>query len=457
MTSDHGDGKAGSEARWSAARRGRIGWYGYDWANSVFTTTVTSIFFGPFITGIGERAADADGYLRPLGFPVFPSSLFPYLVTLSVFLQIFALPTAAALTRRYPKGVLLGPLSSCGAMATIGMYGIGDTDYALGAALYLIATMALGASITVANTYLPVLAPPEHQDRTSAQASAAGFLSGGVVLVVALYVYANHEAWGMPEDRAVRLIMLSAGLWWLVFGAVAVWLLRGYGSPPVPEPKTRRTGTYRSLFAALRLLRRFPGAAWFLVAFLFYNNGLQAVTSLVGTYAAEELRLPEDDVVTAVLLVQFVAFAGAVLAGRLAEKFGGRRILLVIVLVWSSVVVAGGLIPDSSFGAFMTLCVSAGIVVGGTYALSRSVFLGLVPGDRVSEFSGIFETVNRCLGFLGPAAFGGVLQWSGNYRAAWSSILLFFLAGALALMLGSLARRGRERGRHQEKEATTHV
>ncbi|MEE1803257.1 MULTISPECIES: MFS transporter [unclassified Streptomyces] len=443
------------EAVWRSGRRGRVGWYCYDGANSVFATTVISIFFGPFITDVCERAADAQGYLHPLGIPVLASSFFPFLVGLSVLLQIFVLPTAAALTERFDKGVLLGALGFCGAGAGMGMYTIGETDYLLGGTLFAVATMALGAANTVANTYLPALAPPERRDRTSTQASATGFLCGGVVLMAALLVYARHESWGMTESEAVRLIMLGAGAWWLVFGAVSVRLLRGYGAPPAATPDTMgpsgRAGTYRALFAAVRQMRSYPGAIWFLVAFLLYNNGMQSVTSLVGTFAVEELGLKQDDVVTAVLAVQFVAFVGAIVGGRLAERYGGRNVLLGFVVVWFVAVVAGATIPERSAAAFTTLCVGAGFVVGGTYALSRSVFVSLVPRERAAEYFGIFETVNRCLAFLGPAAFGFVLQWTGSYRVAWLSILVFFLAGALALVLGSVAGKGRER---RQKEMT---
>jgi MFS transporter, UMF1 family len=431
--------------RWRAARRGRLGWYGYDWANSVFSTVVTGVFFGPFITETSERAADADRYVHPLGIPVYAGSLFPYLVMSSVLLQILVLPTAAGLTRRRGKGVALGALSSCGAGATICMYAIEDTDYAFGAAMFLVATIALGASITVANAYLPIVAPPERQDRTSAQASAAGFLGGGIALLAALYVYVSHEAWGLTENQAVRIIMLGAGVWWLVFGAISVLLLRGYGSRAAIDASPDQVGAYRALFSAFRQLRRVPGAGWFLVAFLLYNNGMQSVTSLVGTYAAIELGLPQNDIVVIALTVQLVAVAGAVGAGWLAERYGGRQVLLGIVIAWAGIVVAGGLVPDRAFWVFLAVCVSAGIVLGGTYALARSVFLGMVPADRMSEYSGIFETVNRCLGFIGPGLFGLVLQWTGSYRSAWTSNIVFFLAGALVLAAGSATRLSRRK------------
>jgi UMF1 family MFS transporter len=438
-----------TEARWRATRRGRFGWYCYDWANSVFTTSVTSIFFGPFITDVGERAADTDGYLHPLGIPVLAGSYFPYLVSLSVFLQIFVLPTAAALTERHDKGWLLGSFALCGAGAAIGMCAIGDTDYALGGTLYVVANMALGASIMVSNIYLPILAPPERQDRMSTEGSAAGFLSGGVVLLVDLLVYANREALGLTESQAVRVILLVTGMWWLVFSIWAVWLLRGYGSPPTAtatvDTAPGRVGTYRALISTVRQMKNLPGVVWFLAAFLLYNNGIQSVTSLVGTFAVEEIGLAQGDLVVAVLVVQFVAVVGAVVAGRVAERYGGRTVLFGSVVVWIITVAAGALVPHSSFGSFMALCIGAGLVVGGSYALSRSVFVRMVPSNRLAEYFGIFETVNRCLGFLGPAAFGFVLQWSESYRLAWLSILVFFLAGAVTLVLGAKAHLARER------------
>ncbi|MEI5103007.1 MFS transporter [Streptomyces sp. PmtG] len=420
-----------TEARWRATRRGRLGWYGYDWANSVFTTSVTSIFFGPYITDVSENAADADGYLHPLGIPVLAGSFYPYVSALSVLLQVFVLPLAAALTERHDKGRLLAVFAVVGACAASGMYAIGNTDYALGGLLYVAANMALGASVMVANTYLPVLASPERQDRMSTEGSAAGFLSSGVLLLIALVLYANHEALGIAESHAIRLILLVTGLWWLLFGMVSVWLLRGYGSPPaapVGAPGPPRGGVYRAALTTVRHLWTLPGAGWFLIAFLLYNNGMQAVTALVGTFAVQEIGIAQGDLVVAVLAVQFVAFAGALVAGRLAERHSGRTVLLGFVLVWILTVIAGALIPEGSFGAFLGLCVGAGFVVGGTYALSRSVFIKLVPQDRAAEYFGVFETVNRCLAFLGTAGFGFALQWTGSYRVAWLSLLVFFVS-----------------------------
>ncbi|MFD5310186.1 MFS transporter [Streptomyces ardesiacus] len=426
-----------------AVRRARRGWYAYDWANSVFTTTVTTVFFGPYLTDVARDAAGPDGLLRPFGIAVRPESYYPYLVAVSVVLQVAVLPTVAGLAARVNRGVLLGVLSSSGALTTAGMFAIGDTGWALGGVLFVAATIALGASVTVADGYLPLLAPPGRRDRVSTQASAAGYLGGGLMLAVGLVVYAGHERLGLSEALAVRLNLLIAGLWWLVFGLLAVRLLRGYGAP---VPYAPGTGPLRGTLAAVRGLRAHPAALWFLVAFLLYNNGVQSMTSLVGTYAVEQLQIEEDQLVIAVLMLQFVAVAGAIAAGRLAERHGGRPVLLAYVLLFVLAGIAGGLLPPGRFLLFLLVGAWVGLVLGGLYALSRSVFAALVPAEVVGEAFAVFEIVNRCLGFAGPAAFGLVLQWTGSYRAAGTTILLFLLAGGVVLVLGQSAaqRSGRD-------------
>ncbi|AEW99632.1 MFS transporter [Streptantibioticus cattleyicolor] len=420
-----------------AGRRARTGWYVYDWAHTAFTTSVTAVFLGPYLTGVARHAARPDGWLRPFGIAVRPESYYPYLVALAVVLQLAVLPAAAALAARVDRGVLLGTLSTAGALATAGMFAIGDSGWLLGGVLFVVATTALGASVTVADAYLPLLAPPGRRDRVSTQAVAAGYLGAGVLLAAGLAVYAARRRLGVSETMAVRVNLLAVGVWWLVFGLIAVRLLRGHGTPS----GERGTRPARRTLAAARGLRARPAALWFLAAFLLYNNGVQSMTSLVGTYAVEQLRIPQDQLVVAVLLVQFAAVAGAVAAGRLAERHGGRPVLLGYVLLFVCVAVAGGLLPPGRFPPFLAVGFGVGLVLGGVYALSRSVFAALVPAAQAGEAFALFEMVNRCLGFAGPAAFGLVLQWTGSYRLAGTTILAFLLAGGAVLAAGGNAAR----------------
>jgi UMF1 family MFS transporter len=412
-----------------ATRRGRLGFYCYDWASAVFTTVLTSVFFGPYVTAVAERAADVRGHVTPLGVHVPAGSYYPYLVSLAIAVQVVVLPVAAALTRRYEKGAVLAVPALTGAAATLGMSMTGGTGYLLVGALYVLATVALGASVGVVNTYLPVIAAPAQRDNTSALASAAGFASGGLLLVAALILQVNQQAWGLREDDTARVAMVGVGLWWLVFTVVAMWLLRAYG-----RPGGDARGSFRGLLTAVRQLRERRRAAWFLVAFFLYNNGTQTVTALIATYAVLGLGLTQGDVIAVVLVVQFAAVAGTTALGRVAGRYGARAVLGSLVAVWPVVIVAGGLMPARSPGLFTALCAGAGLIVGGTYALSRSMFIGLVPREHVSEYLGIFEVVARCLTFPGPATYAVTLQWTASHRTAWLSILVFLLAGGIVLL-----------------------
>jgi UMF1 family MFS transporter len=224
--------------------------------------------------------------------------------------------------------------------------------------------------------------------------------------------------------------MLGVGLWWLVFTVLAIWLLRAHGRPGADV-----RGSFRALLTAVRRLREQRRAAWFLVAFCLYNNGTQTVTALVATYAVLGLGLTQGDVIAVVLVVQFAAVVGTAALGRLAGRYGARAVLGSLVAVWSVVIVGGELMPARSPGLFTALCAGAGLVVGGTYALSRSMFIGLVPQEHVSEYLGIFEVVARCLTFPGPAAYALTLQWTASHRSAWLSILVFLLAGGMVLLV----------------------
>src|SRR5436309_2658257 len=151
-----------------SSRRERVGWYFYDWANSAFATTVVTVFLGPYLGSIADNAADAHGRVHPFGIPVASGSLFAYTVSLSVLLQVFVLPTVGAVADRSShKKQLLALLAYIGSGATIGLVFLTGDRYLLGAILFLVANIALGASAVVYNSFLPQIASPDDRDRVS--------------------------------------------------------------------------------------------------------------------------------------------------------------------------------------------------------------------------------------------------------------------------------------------------
>nr|WP_218860853.1 MFS transporter [Petropleomorpha daqingensis] len=420
-----------------ALKRERFGWYSYDWANSVFSTTVVTVFLAPYLTSIAEDAADASGRIHPLGISVPPGSFFGYVVSVSVVLQVFVLPVTGAIADRVAhKRRLLAGLAFLGSLCTLAMYFVAGQRYLLGAGLFVVANLAFGASIVVYNSWLPDLASPDERDKISSRGWAFGYLGGALLLALNLGLFIGHDSLGVSEGDAVRICLASAGIWWGGFTVLTVSLLRDRPPRAVVAGGRGRTvrGSFRQLGATLRDLRRYPLTLWFLGAYLLFNDGVQTVINVSAQYGKEELRLSQTTLVSTILLVQLVAFVGAVALGRIAQAVGAKRTVLGALVVWTLVLVGAYFVQAGAALQFYLLATVIGVVLGGTQALTRSLFSQLIPPGREAEYFGFYEISDRGTSWLGPFLFALTFQLTDSYRYAIFSLVFFFVVGGLLFL-----------------------
>ncbi|MFI8998795.1 MFS transporter [Streptomyces sp. NPDC053542] len=414
-------------------RREQRGWYWYDWANSVYSTTVLTVFLGPYLTSVAKAAADAHGFVHPLGIPVRAGSFYAYSVSASLLLSVLAMPLAAAVADRTGrKKPLLGGCAYTGAAATTGLLFLGGDRYLLGGALLIVANVSFVVSMMLYNSYLPQIAAPEERDAVSSRGWAFGYAAGALVLVANLVLYAGHASFGVSQEDAIRICLASAGLWWAVFTLVPLRRLRDrrpLRTAASPPPG----GGLRQLRETLRDLRRHPLTLAFLLAYLVYNDGVQTVITQASVYGSEELGLDQTTLIVAVLLVQALAAAGAVLMGRLARRHGAKRTILASLVAWMAVIVAGVFLPAHAPVWFFCLAVAIGLVLGGSQALSRSLYSHLIPRGKEAEYFAAYEISDRGVSWLGPLVFGVAYQMTGSYRDAIASLAAFFLIGFVLL------------------------
>jgi UMF1 family MFS transporter len=420
-----------------ALKRERFGWYSYDWAMSVFNTSVTTVFLAPYLTAIAESAADADGRIHPLGIAMPAGSFFGYVVSLSVLLQVFVLPlTGAIADRSGRKRQLLAGFATLGSLCTTAMFFVADERYLLGAGLFMVANLCFGAATVVYYSWLPDLASPDERDAVSSRGWAIGYLGGALLLAANLALFTMHDSLGLSESESVRICLASAGVWWAGFTVVSVSLLRNR-HPRDVDPADAAAGTFsggfRQLGATLRDLRRYPLTLWFLGAYLLFNDGVQTVITVSAQYGAEQLELSQTTLVSAILLVQVVAFAGALALGRIAAAIGAKRTVLWALVAWTGVLVAAYFLQAGAAVQFYGLAVLIGFVMGGTQALSRSLFSQLIPPGKEAEYFGFYEISDRGTSWLGPFLFAFTYQLSGSYRYAIFSLVFFFVVGGLLL------------------------
>lgn len=422
----------------AARRREQRGWYWYDWANSVYSTTVLTVFLGPYLTSVTTAAADAHGLVHPLGIPVRAGSFYPYTVSLSLLLSVVAMPLAGAVADRTGrKKPLLGCCAYTGAAATAGMFFLGGDRYLLGGALLILANVSFVVSTMLYNSFLPQIATPEERDAVSSRGWAFGYAAGALVLLANLALYGAHDSFGLSAGAAVRICLASAGLWWGVFSVIPLRRLRdrrtaAAGAPGAAGGASLGQGR-RQLAETLRGMRRHPLTLSFLLAYLVYNDGVQTVITQASVYGSEELGLDQSTLIVAVLLVQVLAAAGALLMGRLARRYGAQRTILASLAAWTLTVAAGYALPARAPVWFFALAAGIGLVLGGSQALSRSLFSQLVPRGREAEYFSAYEISDRGVSWLGPLVFGVTYQLTGNYRDAIVSLVAFFLIGFVLL------------------------
>lgn len=434
-----------------SSRRERTGWYFYDWANSAFQTTVITVFLGPFLTTVAEQAAGCElgadsclGYVYPLGIKVAVGSYYPYLISLSVLLTVFVLPVVGAVAdRTRHKKRLLAAAAYVGAGATVAMAFVTGERYLLGGALFLVANIAFGAAIVVYNSFLPQLGGPDDRDGISSRGWALGYLGGGLLLALNLAVVTAFTEEGNPQRTLdlARWSIVSAGVWWAAFTLVPLrWLREHPTAAALTSGGNVLTDGFRQLGRTLRQLRAYPLTLFFLLAFLVYNDGIATVITLSSQYGTEELRLTQSTLIITILLVQFLAFGGALLLGALARRIGAWKTVLLSLVLWIAVVIAAFRLPAEAPLPFMALGAAIGLVLGGSQALSRSLFSQLIPAGKEGEYYGFYEISDRGTSWLGPLAFGLVFQLTNSYRVGLVSLLIFFVVGFVLLLAVPMRR-----------------
>jgi UMF1 family MFS transporter len=436
-------------------RRELFGWYVYDWANSAFYTTVIAVFMGPYLTSVAEAAADAGGFVYPLGIKVAAGSLYSYTVSLSVFFQMLLLPLLGAISDySHLKKQMLSFFAYTGSLATMGLYFLEGDRYLLGSVLFLVANFSVGASIVFYNAFLNDIASPDRRDAVSSNGYAVGYVGGGLLLAANLWLFSNASSFGISTGHAVRISLLSSGLWWAIFTLIPMGLLkRRHSVKSLPKNETQLTIGFKQLKLTLRELPRYRHTMLFLVAYLLYNDGIQTVIALASQFGSKELGLETSTLTTVVLIVQFVAIFGAIIFNYVARWVGTKRAIMISVLIWAATVVyAYGALKTAR--DFYIMGAVIGIVLGGSQALSRSLYSLMIPKGKEAELFSLYEISDKGTSWLGPLIFGLTYQFTSSYRLAILSLATFFILGLVLLTFVNVRKAIAEAGGPQKVEGS---
>ncbi len=418
-------------------KREILGWTMYDWANSAFSTTVVTALLGPYILALASASAEP---LVLLGITIEPAAIFPFSVSLSVLLQVLFLPllgTVADYTHLKKK--MMMSFAYAGAVSTILLFfvradmPIFHTNGAVlvGSLLFIVANLSFGAAIVFYNAFLPDITTPDQRDAVSSRGFAFGYLGGGLLLLLNLGLLSVME----DTALAVRISLASAGVWWLVFTILFPQrrLVQRAPARQLAAGENLFSHGVKQIMHTLREMRsKYPVTLRYLIAYLIYNDGIQTVIVVAAAYAADELQVEAQTILLLVLMIQFVAFGGALLFGYMAQRIGAKRAIMISLVLWSGVVIYAFAFLTNTVQLF-ALGVVIALVLGGSQALSRSLFSQMIPANQESEYFGFYEISERGTSWIGPIVFGLAVQITGEQRPAIISLIIFFVLGLILL------------------------
>lgn len=433
-------------------RKNNFGWCMYDWANSAYTTTVAvgllPAYFAQAVVG-PEGVRLGDTLYRA-------TTLWGFTAGLAAFLAFLLSPTLGAVAdMTASKKRFLLACAYTGSLFSVLFYFCQSGDIFRTLFFFLVAQVAYVGGNVFYDAFLPQIAPGRSaMDRLSGKGYAYGYVGGGLQFALALGLVAGHRRLGMTQGLAARLGMVMAGLWWAGFTLVTARHLSEAPGRGVPSQRKRGRPQWLGTLAAgfsrtlqtARQVRRYRHLATFLLAYMFYNDGIQTAINMATIYGKDELGLSTTVLMATLLTIQVVATAGALLFSRVASWLGTRQAIMLTLVIWSGVAVAAYFIQNAR--EFFALGVAVGLVLGGSQALSRSLYGSMIPPRASAEFYGFFTLFSKFSSIWGPWVFAAVTLMAGSARTAILSLVAFFLVGLALLVLVD-----EEKARHAGREA----
>jgi UMF1 family MFS transporter len=418
-------------------RKAWFGWCMYDWANSAFATVILGavlpVYFASLVPAGGARLS-LLGWHGRLPAP----ALWGYAVSASMIIVAVAAPWLGAVAdRRGRRRHLLIGFCLLGASATALLFFAGPGHYLRAALLFILANIGFACGNIFYNAFLPALARGKELDRLSARGFALGYVGGGLMLLAVFALIQGYATFGFANrGAATRAGFLLTGLWWGLFALPTFRYVREEAFVRAPEKLLKGFRGYLQTFAEIR---RHGDLLRFLIAFLFYNDGIQTIIVVSAIFGREELGLSQTTILAIFLMIQFIAMPGSLFFGRLASRWGAKRAVLLSLLLFVGVTVYAFFMRHG--WQFWLLGLVVALILGGSQAISRSLFASMVPPGKNAEFFAFYAISGKFAAIFGPLLFAVIDNWTGSTRLSILALTTFFAIG-IALLAGVDVTRG---------------
>jgi len=406
------------------------GWIMYDWANSVYQLTIASAIFPTYYNAMTSK--NADFTVDFFGAKVVNSVLYSWAIAASYLVIALMSPLLSSMAdytgRR--KGfmrtfTLIGAIS-CGAL-----FFFNEHNIEFGVIAFSLGTLGYCGSIVFYNSFLPIIALPQDQDRISARGYSMGYLGGVVLLVFNLFMILKPTWFFIPEGSslAARISFITVFIWWIGFSQITFARLPKYTYRKRMERARILSNGYRELRAVFNQIRKSPKLKFFLTGFFFVMMGLLTVMFMAVTFGTKELSLTDDVLIPTVLVIQLVGMFGAWLFARISYKLGNIKALIISITAWIFICIGAYFITNAT--NFVIAAFFIGIVMGGSQSLARSTYSKMLPESTTNHtsFFSFYDVMEKLATVAGTFSFGLIEAITGSMRNSIVAIAVFFFIG----------------------------
>ncbi len=406
----------------------------YDWANSAYNLVINSTIFPVYYTTITKNPETNDT-VSFFGFEIINTALSNFALSIAYLLMALGLPFISAYSDAAGKRKFFMKLFTyIGAIACMGLFFFKINTLEWGIFCYAIAAMGYIGGVAFNNSYLPIIASPDQQDRVSAQGFAYGYV-GCVTLQIICFVFIFKPEWFGITDASfpARFSFLLVGLWWLLFAQIPFRFLPRNRPTIGSERLPFFTKVKKEFTSVLGQIKQIEAIKTFLPAYFFYSMGIQTLLIVAAAFGEKVLNLGASKLIASILLIQIVAIGGAYIMSVAAKRFGNIKVLLVVVFFWIMICCASFYMTTEY--QFYGMAFTVGLLMGGIQSLSRSTYSKLIPEhiEDTTSFFSFYDVSEKVAIVIGLFSFGIIEQITQNIRYSALFLSVYFIIGFLLL------------------------
>lgn len=413
-------------------------WCFYDWANSVYSLVITSTIFPIYYSAVALNKETQSSMVHFLGFNLESSVLFSYAVS-AAFLIIALLSPFLTAIADYSgrKKLFMQIFCYLGSFSCMALFFFTKETFTVSVILFIMASIGFSGSIVFYNAYLPEIATEDQYDRLSAKGFSMGYIGSVLLLIFNLAMILQPGWFGIAADKTSlppRIAFLTTGLWWFGFAQYTFYYLPSNVYNRKPKGSWILNG-FRELQKVLQQVKGLPRMKRYLLAYFFYNMGVQTVMYVATIFGIEELHLEDSALIVTILIIQLVAIGGAYGFAFLSQRLGNIRALIIAVIIWIGICIGAYFIRGET--DFYVLAAIVGSVMGGVQSLSRSTYSKLIPATTIdhASFFSFYDVTEKISIVLGTLAYGAIAQATGSMRNSILALIIFFALGLIFLSM----------------------